>query len=446
LRRLATLIVTLIGLAIAFPAFASPVLLISVDGLRPADVIEAEKRGLKIPNLRRFLTNGSYATAVRGVLPSVTYPSHTTLLTGASPARHGIVSNTTFDPLQINQSGWYWYASDIRVPTLWQAAKGAGLSVGNVHWPVSVGAAGIDWNLPQYWRTGHADDAKLLAELSTPGLLRELERMTGESYAQGIDEEIGADEVRGRFAQALIRQHQPGFVTVYFTALDHQQHQDGPGSPSAQAVLERIDAALGAVIAAEIAVHPDAVIALASDHGFAAITRETNLFRAFVDADLIKLGSDGKVVSWEAMPWPTGGSAAVVLSRPDDPVLKALVAGKLAALQCDPANGIADIADAREIAAMGGNPQASFFINFRIGTSAGAFGDQAKGLTGVPSSRGTHGYFPAAPEMRATFLIMGPGIPAGKSLGEIDQRAIAPTLARIMGTKLDGAEVPALKF
>lgn len=445
LRRLIAF-VTLLVLAIATPAVARPVLLISIDGLRPGDVLEAEKRGLKVPNLRRFLVDGSYATGVRGVAPSVTYPSHTTLLTGASPARHGIVSNTTFDPMQVNQGGWFWYAGDIKVPTLWHAAKAAGLSVGNVHWPVSVGAAGIDWNLPQYWRTGHDDDAKLLDALATPGLLGELEGATGERYVQGINEEIDGDENRARFALAMIQRHRPGFITVYFTGYDHQQHLEGPGTPRAHAVLERIDDLVGQVIAAERAAHSDAVIALASDHGFAAITRETNLFRAFIEADLIKLGPDGKIASWEAMPWPAGGSAAIVLSRPDDPVLKALVAGKLAALQCDPEAGIADIADAREVAAMGGNPRASYMVNFKIGTSAGSFADQAKGLTGTPKSKGTHGWFPAAPEMRATFLIMGPGIPAGKSLGEIDQRAIAPTLARIMGAKFDSAEVPALKF
>ena len=82
-------------------------LLISIDGLRPGDLTEAEQRGLKIPNLRRFLVEGSYAQGVIGVLPTVTYPSHTTLLTGASPARHGIVGNNTFDPAQINAGGWY---------------------------------------------------------------------------------------------------------------------------------------------------------------------------------------------------------------------------------------------------------------------------------------------------------------------------------------------------
>lgn len=444
LRRL--LIALLAVLATIVPAQANPVLLVSIDGLRPGDVLEAERRGLMVPNLRRFLVEGSYATGVRGVLPSLTYPSHTTIMTGTSPALHGIVANTTFDPLQMNYGGWFWYASDIKVPTLWQVAHGAGLSVGNVHWPVSVGAAGIDWNLPQIWRTGHDDDAKLLAALASPGLVAELEGDLGERYAQGIVEDIAGDENRARFAEALIRRHKPGFVTVYYTALDSQQHEDGPDSASAHAVLERIDAALGRVIAAERAAHPDAVVALVSDHGFAAVSHETNLFRAFIDAGLIKLGADGKVLSWEAMPWPMGGSAAVMLAHPDDPVMKATVAGVLAGLQCEPDAHIADIADAAEVKAMGGNPMASFIVNFEIGTSAGAFADQAKGLFGTPHNKGTHGWFPAAPEMRATFMVMGPGIPRGRSLGEIDQRAIAPTLAAVMGAAMPSAQVPALRF
>jgi predicted AlkP superfamily pyrophosphatase or phosphodiesterase len=90
------------------------VLLISVDGMKPEAVLEAPKYGLKVPNLRAFTADGIYATRVRGVLPTLTYPSHTTLLTGASPAKHGIIDNTTFDPLLRNQRGWYWYAEDIK--------------------------------------------------------------------------------------------------------------------------------------------------------------------------------------------------------------------------------------------------------------------------------------------------------------------------------------------
>ena len=444
LRRLLIALATL--LTCAAPAAAHPLLLISVDGLRPGDVLEADKRGLKIPTLRRFVRDGAYASGVRGVLPSLTYPSHTTLITGVSPARHGIFGNTTFDPLQINAGGWYWYASAIKVPTLWQAAKGAGLSVGNLHWPVSVGALGVDWNLPQYWRTGHDDDATLLAALATPGLLAELERSQGEPYAQGIVEDIDGDENRARFAVRLIAAHAPQFLTVYYTAYDHQQHQDGPDTASAHAVLERIDAAVAKVIAAEQKVHPDAVIALVSDHGFAPVSRETNLFRAFIDAGLITLGPDGRVQSWEAMPWPSGGSAAIVVARPGDIALQKKVSDVLNRLKADPSSGIAEILIPIEIGQAGGNPLASFYVNFKIGTSAGGFADQGKGLFGAPKNKGTHGWFPAAPEMRATFLIMGPGVPKGRALGEIDQRAIAPTLARIMGASLRTAEVPGLRF
>jgi Type I phosphodiesterase / nucleotide pyrophosphatase len=167
-------------------ALAEPVLLISIDGLRPGDVLGAEKRGLKIPNLRRFLSEGSYASGVTGVLPTLTYPSHATLLTGVSPAKHGITSNTSFDPMQINYGGWTWYAADFKVPTLWDAAAKAGLTTANVHWPTSVGAKSIRWNLPQYWRTGHGDDLALMKALSTPGLVDSLERDIGTTYVQGM--------------------------------------------------------------------------------------------------------------------------------------------------------------------------------------------------------------------------------------------------------------------
>jgi predicted AlkP superfamily pyrophosphatase or phosphodiesterase len=424
-------------------AQAAPVLLISIDGLRPADVAEAGKRGLKIPNLRRFIKDGGSASAVRGVLPTVTYPSHATLLTGTSPAKHGIVGNTTFDPMQINQGGWYWYASALRMPTLWDAAKKAGLSVGNVHWPVSVGAKSITWNLPQIWRTGHADDAALVAALSTPGLLEEMEPRLG-AYAAGIDESIAGDETRGRFAVDLIAAKKPDFATVYLTALDHEQHDEGPGSAPAHAALERIDAVVGKLVAAELASHPDAVIAVVSDHGFSNTNTEISLFRAFIDAGLITLDPAAKVKTWEAMPWPSGGSAAIILARPDDAALQSRVDALLTKLKADPAMKIAAVVNSESIATMAGNPRASYYIDFERGAYAAGFKGANAPLAAPSSSKGMHGYFPASLEMRSTFLIMGKGMVAGKSYGEIDMRAIAPTLAKIMGVALPDAEVPSL--
>ncbi|WP_375194221.1 ectonucleotide pyrophosphatase/phosphodiesterase [Sphingobium sp.] len=442
----AALLLSLIAAAVPAVASAKPVLMISIDGLRPNDVLEAEKRGLAIPNLRRFLREGAYATGVTGVLPTLTYPSHTTLITGVSPARHGIVANNSFDPMQINQGGWTWYASDIRVPTLWEAAAKAGLTTGNVHWPVSVAAKGVTWNLPQIWRTGHADDVKLLDALATPGLKAELEEATGESYAAGIDESLSGDENRGRFAAALIAAHLPDFLTVYLTALDHEQHLKGVGSVEAKAVLERIDAIVGRLIAAELEAHPDAVIALVSDHGFDAVHHALNLFRPFIDDGLIVLNKDGQIASWQAMPWISGGSAAIMLARPKDDALIARVKAVLDRLAGDPANGVARIADRQVVMDMGGNPAATFYLDLARGFVTDSFRGANAPTVSETSLKAMHGYFPGDPELMSTFMLLGEGVAKGRRWGQIDMRAVPSTLAEIMGFQLTDAEQKAVSW
>jgi predicted AlkP superfamily pyrophosphatase or phosphodiesterase len=53
---------------------------------------------------------------------------------------------------------------------------------------------------------------------------------------------------------------------------------------------------------------------------------------------------------------------------------------------------------------------------------------------------GMHGYDPALPQMRSTFLVMGAHVPAARNLGEVDMRDIAPTLAALLGTSLPQAQ------
>jgi predicted AlkP superfamily pyrophosphatase or phosphodiesterase len=432
-----------IGMTLAVlsaPLLAEPVLLISIDGLQPADVIEADARKIDVPNLRRFVAEGSTASAVKGVLPTVTYPSHATLITGASPARHGIIGNYTFDPKQMNQTGWYWYGSDYKIPTLWDAAAKAGKSTANVHWPVSVGVKAIRWNIPQIWRTGHGDDAKLIKALSTPGLVEGLEAELG-PYAPGIDENIEGDENRGRFAAALIAREKPEFATVYLTALDNEQHGKGPNTPEAYAILKRIDTIVGQLVAAQMKAHPDTVIAVVSDHGFSKVDTEVNLYRAFIDEGLITVGPDGKIKEWLATPWNSGGSSAIVLAKPDDPNLANRVKAVLEKLKSNPANRIAKIASAAEIAAMGGNPMATYYVQFELNAYAGSFKGKDAALVAPSGSKGTHGYFPTEGKMNSTFMMMGKGVAKGRNLGVIDMRSIAPTLALKLGVALPDAEL-----
>ena len=421
---------------------SSPLLvMISIDGLRPDYVTAADARGAKVPNLRRFLQEGAYAEGVTGVVPTVTYPSHTTLVTGVWPATHGILANTTFDPLQKNFQGWYWYSEDIRAATLWDTAAQGGRSTASIQWPVTVGAK-ITWNIPEFWRAGTPDDAKLLRAVSTHGLLEEAAGEIGE-YHGGIDASAEGDEVRGKYAVWLLEKKRPGLLTLHLTALDHIEHETGVFSAESIATIERLDGVIGKVREAAEHVAPGrAIVAVVSDHGFANYDQELNLFVAFREAKLFTVDDKGKIMDWRAMPWETGGSAAIVLKDTQDKATLDEVRTLLAKLLADPADGIDRVLEAEELHKRGGYPNASFFVSLKPGWRTGA------AMTGPVVAKvkpgGTHGQLPDVPELRAAFFVVGPGIPAGRNLGLIDMRDVAPTLAKEAGLALPAAEGKAL--
>ena len=408
-------------------------MLISVDGLRPDYVTAADRHGLKIPALRRFLAEGAVAEGVQGVVPTTTYPSHTTMLTGVWPARHGIVANTLFDPERAGERAWYWYAEDIRVPTLWDAAASAGWKTASVMWPVSVGAR-VDWNIPEFWHLGGPGDARLMRLVSTPGLLVEMEKDLGE-FPRGL--RVEHDEGRARFVTWLLENKRPSLLTLHLIALDHEQHQTGPFTPEVFAVLEKLDAIIGGLRAtAERLASGRVWLAVVSDHGFVKVEHQLNLFVAFRTAGLLKI-ERGRITEWSAVPWNSGGSAAIVLKDPGDQATRTKVRETLASLAADPAHGIDRVLEADLLHARGGFPTASFLVGLRPGFS------MASGFTGgvvTRSSGGQHGHLPDLADLRAAFFLVGPGVPAGRPLGVIDMRDIAPTLARRTGLALPAAE------
>ena len=421
---------------------ANPLLVvISVDGLRPDYVTAAEAHGTKIPILRRFLREGVFAEGVTGVIPTVTYPSHTTLMTGVWPAKHGILGNATFDPMQKNYQGWYWYAEDIHVPTLWDAAASAGRTTASIQWPVTVGAK-ITWDIPEVWRAGTPEDAKLIRVLTTPGLLDEAKKDIGE-YRGGIDTSGDGDEVRGEYAVWILQHKKPGLLTLHLTSMDHTEHETGVFSVESVAILERLDKVIGKVWeAAEKTAPKRTYFAVVSDHGFANCDQQLNLFPAFREAGLFNVDDKGNIAGWKAMPWVTGGSAAIVLKDPGDAATFEAVRALLWKLQDDPANGIDRVLNAEELHARGGYPPASFFVSLKPGWRTGS------SLNGPMVSKvkpgGTHGELPDVPDLRAAFFLAGPGIPAGKNLGLVDMRDIAPTLAKETGLSLPTADGKAL--
>jgi hypothetical protein len=130
----------------------------------------------------------------------------------------------------------------------------------------------------------------------------------------------------------------------------------------------------------------------------------------------------------------------VVLARPNDEALRAKVKALLDKLAADPASGVGRVLDRAGIAAMGGRSIAGgeFFVDARIGYE---FESRLKGppVSEPPVNKGMHGYFPDHPEMRATLIIDGPGLARHGSLGEVDMRDVAPTVARLLGVSFPSA-------
>jgi predicted AlkP superfamily pyrophosphatase or phosphodiesterase len=436
--------VALFNVASAAPDRA--LLLISIDGLRPDYISQADQHGLKIPRLRALWSESAHAEGVRGVLPSSTYPSHTSLITGNWPAQHGIASNQPLDPAGKQPFRWYWYTEDLKVPALWDAATAAGYEVGSVNWPVTVGAKGIKYNIPDFTGTRSDEDAKMIRAWAGREFMDALTAKAG-VYLTDVNDGTARDWSRVRYLQELIRQKRPRLLLAHFVATDHAQHLHGPFTPDVHAALEEIDTMVGQVADAMHREYPQAAVCVVSDHGFSAIDQSVALDAAFVRAGLITVKSQGSSLAtaglkdWVAMPWPAGGSAAIVLKNPGDEAAKRRTREVLDQLAADPANGIVAILDRSAIARLGGTADAEFWVDLKPGFSVSAL---LSGATVVSAGRGgTHGYVPTHPEMNSTFLLCAPGVRAG-DLGTVDMRSIAPTLAAWLQVPFPSAPLPAL--
>ncbi len=449
------LVLAVFTLFFGFAAHAAPVLMISIDGLKPEYITQADAHGMKIPYLRTLLLNGTYADGVVGIWPTITYPSHTTLVTGVWPIEHGIYNNQAFDPLQQFGGAWNWYASEIRVPTLWQVAHHAGLRTASVGWPVSVGATDVDYLIPEFWLNGkvsgskNPDDQLVMAALSRPDtLIQQLKPVAG-PYMNGNDTSIAGDETKTRYTLEILRRFKPAFMTLHLSSLDETQHEHGPFSPEACADLEALDGMVARLAHQLFANNPNAVLVIVSDHGFMNISNFVNLAVPFIQAGLIQ-GSVNPatkspvVNSWKAEPWMAGGMAAIMLHDPSDQATEQQVSAMLDGLATDPANGIAEILGRDEIKKRGGFPDVAFLVVLKPGYYTGS------ALTGslvtpIPGHRGSHGFSPEDPEMHSSFFAVGAGIARHRDLGLVDMRQIAPTVAGILHVRMPTAKATPLK-
>jgi predicted AlkP superfamily pyrophosphatase or phosphodiesterase len=357
-----------------------PVVLISVDGLDQRYLRDCDRLGLKIPNLRKLMQSGAWAAGVVGEIPTITWPEHTTILTGVPPAVHGIQQNQR------------WDYSLIKVKTLWSELNDAHLSTAAITWPVTVNAP-ITWNLPEYFekRQGGAMDLAAIAKKATPGLLDEIASRFPSFPQQWMD-----DRTRTLAALFLIEQRHPDFLAVHFVDLDAEEHDTRPFSPASNAVLEYTDELIGRILAA---LPKNTVFALASDHGFVSVDKTVR-------------PAAGMVTPF----WVTAASEADAV--------------ELERLRQDPGNGIGRQIPAAEWQRFLPDtpvPLAAY-------EPADGFLFSPKPLDdryGKPYEIGTHGLWPGRPDYRSVFLLWGPRIKAER-LPEMSILDIYPRLRALL--------------
>lgn len=196
---------------------AEHVFVISFDGGKPA-VLKMSK----MPTFMAMAAQGSATWKARTILPSVTLPSHVSMLTGVQPAKHKITWND-----------WKPEKGVVSVPTMFKLAKAAGYST------ALFGTKG---------KFQHFNVPGSLDKFQIPG--------------------YKAKDVAKAAANYIV-QKKPGLCFIHFADGDGAGHSYGWGSSRQVKAFENTDVALKVVRDAikEAGIEKSSTVILTADHG-----------------------------------------------------------------------------------------------------------------------------------------------------------------------------------
>lgn len=412
------------------------VILISIDGLRPDFYLDKK---WPAPNLRMLMNKGVYSRGVQSVFPSVTYPSHTTIITGAYPAKHGIYYNA---PVGGKKGQWYWEESYIKVPTLWDAVHEAGQTSGSVMWPVTVGAP-IDYNFP----VKRADDDDTANQLVTTlpfitpvGLFDEMQsKQDGKLSISDFNTNNTIDITIGKMGAYIIKKFRPNLTALHFVTVDHQQHAHGREGAEVRKAVALVDSMIGVVIKSikDAGIDNSTTVIVTGDHGFVNASKTFSPNVLLAENNI--LNKDGKL-NFNC----SGGSAFLYVGDKNDKASINKVRSLLNALTTDQKKAFR-IVERNELDSIGANPEVVMGLAMRNGYVAI---NNSKGeLTGNKKPGGSHGYYPDFDEIRTGFIVYGAGIGNHHEIKTMSIKDIAPVIARLLGltfTSPDGVLIPGI--
>jgi predicted AlkP superfamily pyrophosphatase or phosphodiesterase len=415
------------------------VVLMSVDGLAN---FYMDDPAAEMPTIRKLAAEGAKAASVRASDPTVTWPNHTTLVTGVSPAKHGVVGNNYYDRAKGEKVTLIWDPvldkdEIVKVPTVYDLAKAAGLKTAAIHWPASRNAKSLDWTCPDVGK------AELVSKYMTPELLEEC-KAEGLHVVYGDEgktisrtESISEDDMWTKIFNGILHKHRPNLALLHVLAVDHTEHIDGPRSEGAYEAIKAADGQVRQVWEELQKDYPGkATLIVVSDHGFSANKSRVVPFEALEKAGLVEMR--GKRVTGGAVQLVIQGGSALVYVADEanrDDVIKRVKKA------FEGVEGVAKVVTPDEFAEYGigdsrRDPHApDMLLEAKLGYY---FGDTAAG--GKTEHKGSHGHDSHLPDLHATFVAWGKGIKPGTKLGEIDNRSVAPTIAKLLGIEMPNVE------
>jgi predicted AlkP superfamily pyrophosphatase or phosphodiesterase len=410
------------------------VVIISLDGFAGWALDDPH---LPAPTLRRLAEAGARARGMRPVNPTVTWPNHTSMITGVTPAKHGVL----FNGVLVRQPGvapriepWRDKKEMVRAPTLYDAAHARGLTTAQVDWVAILNAPTITWEFPE-----RPDPQGAIArELVQAGVISQ-----DDLAAFASRNIVYRDHIWTSAAAHILRQHRPNLLLFHLLNLDSTQHRYGPRTHAAMTTMAFMDSQVARIVQTleDTGLMPRTTLLVVSDHGFKLVKRQIRPNAAFNRAGLLTT-QEGKVAKAEAYLVSEGGTALVYVTAPDpDGGILKRVRRALEDLE-----GIDRVIEPAEYAALGlpapeANEQmGALFLTAKEGYAFTADPNEPAVVDAPPGSLGAHGYISSDPDLRALFIASGRGIKPGVTLDAVDTVDIAATAARLLGIELTNVD------
>lgn len=409
---------------------------------------------LNKPNFRRIMEKRAEVEEVLSVFPSVTYPAHTTLMTGCYPGKHGIYNNVPFKDYNDGKKHWYLDSRVIRVEDIFTAAKRAGCTTASVYWPITGNHPDIDYIINEYFFFYPEEDTieafrKMGANEATISIIEKNRELIDARRRNEPDSSF--DRFLMKCACTMIRDVQPDVMLVHNCIPDSNRHKYGLFSQELNRGLERIDEQLGEVLEAMEAagVYEQTNFIILSDHGQMDFQRRTRLNVLLAEGGFVDLAPDGTVYDWQAFSQSNGLSSTVYLRDPGNEKLYNQVYDFLQQLVKDEKYGLGRVYTTAEVKEKYGTyGPFSFMVTGDGKTAIGEVWDKAAieiyGADEKRASMATHGHEPELGP-QPVFMAHGPAFKNGAVLKNAKLVDIAPTLAAVLGQTMPQAQGRCLK-